>query len=538
MNDRKPFRFLIPALLLTLLPSLARAQYTPIYTFNCNVEGCAARQPNMLAQGTDGNLYGTVPSGARFSAGSWFYYPMSGFPMLTNFGDYSTAQVPDSLSDSNSGFTLGIDGNLYAGVSHVDGMDLGAIIRLAPSSPGLSASGPPTVVYKFTGGSNGTFPVAPPIQGPDLNLYGVTSDYGYSGYVYQILLNTTTGQGTLGWVHQLPGESLGPLIMGSDGNFYGTYVYGSFSTNSSGVVVPSSGGFGGIFQITPAGTIGWYYNLNPFSSNNLGNGDGDSPMGRLMQAADGYLYGTASSGATNMTAGGTVFKIAINGTGYNVIHNFQASDGTNPHGGLVQASDGYLYGCTTQNGPVLKVKGAPSMTTVGTFFKILPTGLNYAVLIPFFGIPTSGNIGPGTDAESTPTLHTNGMIYGLTHSGGEAVANSGPGAFDDAGEFYSYSGGVSPFISIVSQRNARVGDRVGIIGQGFSNGNVTGVTFGGVAASMAKFQMIIWSDHYMTVVVPAGAKSGLVTVQEKTGNLSTLYNFTISCNGLLCLPHL
>jgi hypothetical protein len=540
MNCRKPYRFLIPVLLLSLLPSLVRAQsrYTGIYTFNCNVEGCGANQPNMLAQGTDGNLYGTQPSGGTYGYGSWLKYNMNGLPTLTNFGDYTSAQVPDSLSDSNSGFTLGIDGNLYAGVSHVNGMDLGAIIKLTPSAPGLSPTGPPSVVFKFTGGSNGTFPVAPPIQGTDLNLYGVTSDYGYSGYVYQVLLSTSTGQGTLGWIHQLPSKSTGPLLLGSDGNFYGTYVYGSFSTNSSGTVVPSGNGYGGIFQITPAGVIGWYYNLNPFSANNNGNGDGSGPQGAVMQAADGYLYSTASSGGTNATAGGVVFKIAINGTGYSVVHNFQSADGTAPHGGLVQGSDTYLYGLTTQNGPPTNITGIGSVPVVGTLFKVSTAGANYTVLIPCFGIPKYSNIGPGTDPESTPTLHTSGLLYGLTHTGGiKNAALSGPGAYDDAGEFFSYNAGLSPFISIVGRRSAHVGDRVGIIGQGFSNpvGGATGVTFGGVAVPWTKANVTIWSDHFMTVTVPFGAKSGPVTVQETTGNLSTLYNFTITCSGRLCL---
>ena len=544
MNGRKAYRFLIPALLLSLLPSLARAQsqYTGIYTFNCNVEGCSPNQPAMIAQGTDGNLYGTLPSGAAFSAGSWFEYSryaLQPLMTLTNFGDYTSAQLSDSLSGSNSGFTLGIDGNLYAGVSHVNGMDLGAIIRLSPSSPGLSPTGPPSVVFKFTGGSNGTFPVAPPVQGTDFNLYGVTSDYGYSGYVYQVLLNTSTGQGTLGWVHPLPSESLGPLLLGSDGNFYGTYVYGSFSTNSSGTVIPSGNGYGGIFQITPAGVIGWYYNLNPFSTINNGGGDGSNPQGGLMQAADGYLYGTASSGGTSGTSvGGAIFKIAINGTGYSVVRPFHSADGTAPHGGLVQGSDGYLYGLTTNNGPPTSLSGAPPLTMWGTLFKVSTTGTNYTVLIPFFGIRKWGYIGPGTDPESTPILHTSGLLYGLTHTGGlNNPATSGPGAYDDAGEFFSYNAGLSPFISIVGQRAAHIGDRVGIIGQGFSNpvGAATGVTFGGVAASWTKFNVTIWNDHYMTVVVPPGAKSGPVVVQETTGNLSTLYNFTITCSGRLCI---
>jgi hypothetical protein len=526
MNGRKQYRYLLPVLLLSLLPSLAQAQYTPIYTFNQNAEGCCANQPAMLAQGTDGNLYGTLPSGGTYVAGSWLEYDMSGLPILRNFGDTNTG-----LSNSNSGFTLGIDGYLYGGVDHVNGADLGAIFRL--SSP----SGPPSLVYQFTGGSNGTFPAAPPVQGTDLNLYGVTSDYGNSGYVYQVLLNTSTGTGTLGWILQLPSQSSAPLLLGSDGNFYGTYSNGTFSTTSKGAVVPSPNGYGGIFQITPAGAIGWYYNLNPFSTNNNLNGDGSNPQGAVMQAADGYLYGTASGGGTNVTAGGVIFKIAINGTGYSVVYNFKSTDGTAPHGGLLQGSDGYLYGLTTQNGPTApKIKGFPPLTMSGTLFKVSTAGANPTVLVPFFSVPSLGYIGPGTDPESTPTLHTNGIIYGLTHTGGETTngaTGSQPGAFDDAGEFFSYNAALSPFISIVGQRSAHVGDQVGIIGQGFLN--ATGVTFGGTAASWTKFKVIIWNDHYMTVTVPAGAKTGLVTVLEPTGNLSTLYNFAISCS-ILCPP--
>jgi hypothetical protein len=542
MNDRKPYRFLIPVLVLSLLPSLAAAQYTGIYTFNCNVEGCGANQPAMLAQGTDGNLYGTLPSGA--GAGSWFKYNMSGLPILTNFADYTSAQVPDPLSDSNSGFTLGIDGNLYAGVSRIDGLDHGAIIRLSPSAPGQSPSGPPTMVYPFPGGTdlngnpNPTYPVAPPIQGTDFNLYGVTKDDANTGYVYQVLLNTSTGQGTSGWSHRLPSQSSAPLLLGSDGNFYGTYSNGSFSTDSSGNMVPSANGYGGIFQITPAGVFGWYYNLNPFSTINNGNGDGNNPQGGVMQAADGYLYGTASGGGTSSTSvGGVIFKIAINGNGYSVIRPFQSADGTAPHGGLVQDRDGYLYGLTTNNGPPTSISGVPKLTMWGTLFKVSTDGTNYTVLIPFFGISQWDYIGPGTDPESTLTLHTNGVLYGLTHTGGLNSGLSGPGAYDDAGEFFSYNAGLRQFISVVGRRSAHVGDRVGIIGQGFSNpvGAATGVTFGGVAVSWTKLNATIWSDHYMTVIVPPGAKSGPVVVQETTGNLPTPYNFTITCSGLFCL---
>jgi hypothetical protein len=154
-EDRKKYRFLVLVLLLSVLPSLARAQYTNIYALDGNVEGCCANQPAMLAQGTGGNLYGTLPSGAN--DGAWLEYDMSGFPILRSFGSTNAG-----LSDSNSSFTLGIDGNLHGGASQVNASDLGAIIKL--SSP----AGPPSIVYQFTGGTAtdpfyGGFPVAPPL---------------------------------------------------------------------------------------------------------------------------------------------------------------------------------------------------------------------------------------------------------------------------------------------------------------------------------------------------------------------------------------
>jgi hypothetical protein len=365
-----------------------------------------------------------------------------------------------------------------------------------------------------------------------MNLYGVTSD----GYVYQIVMNAATGTGTLGWYHALPSGSVAPLIVGSDGNFYGTFPNGSFST-SSGVVTPSPGGYGGLFQITPAGVIGWYYNLNLSSPIVNSNSDGSVPQGPLMQAADNYLYGTASGGATTATAGGTIFKISISGSpvSYSTIHSFQTAEGTNPHGGLLQGGDGYLYVLTTQHGPANPLGSNSTIKTTagGTLFKISTSGTSPSVLVPFFGISSPFNLGPGVDPESTPTLHTNGTIYGMTHKGG-FIPTGSSAPYDDGGEFFSYNANLSPFVSIVGRRSALAGDQVNIIGQGFLN--ATGVTFGGVAAAWAKFKVYIWSDTYMTVTVPAGAKTGPVIVQEPSGNLSTLYNFTINCNAIFCRP--
>ena len=528
MNTHKLYRSIVPALLLSALQALAQTQYNGIYTFTQS-QGESPNEPALLAQGTDGNLYGTLPSGGTTSltgsayAGSWFEYNMSGYPAFNGLSG-------TDLGNPESGFTLGLDGNLYGGVMHYNGSsNPGAIVRLSPG-------GALTVVCPLPcnmGSSIGPlYPKAPPIQGVDLNLYGVTSD----GYVYQILMNQTTGTGTLGWYHPLPSGSTAPLIVGSDGNFYGTYPNGSFGT-SLGAVTTSAGGWGGVFQITPAGNIGWYYNLDLSSPVVNSNSDGSNPQGPMMQAADGYLYGTASGGTSTATAGGTIFKIALNGapSSYSVVHAFQTAEGTAPHGGLLQGSDGYLYGLTTQHGPPKPLGANSTLKTSsgGTLFRISTTGTNPSVLIPFFGIQSPFNLGPGVDPESTPILHTNGTIYGMTHAGG-FVPTGSTLPYDDGGELFSYNAGLSPFVSIVGRRSAKVGDQVNIIGQGFLN--ATGVTFGGVAAQWAKLKVFIWSDTSMTVTVPLGARTGPVVVQETTGNLSTLYNFTINCSNILCSP--
>lgn len=72
MNDRKLYRFLNLVLLLGAVSTLARAQFSQIYTFNGNVDGDTPYFANLLAQGTDGYVYGTLPAGARWGDGSWF----------------------------------------------------------------------------------------------------------------------------------------------------------------------------------------------------------------------------------------------------------------------------------------------------------------------------------------------------------------------------------------------------------------------------------------------------------------------------------
>jgi uncharacterized repeat protein (TIGR03803 family) len=519
MFDRKKFRSLTVAVALSVLGVAARAQFTGYYTFNSNYDGYRAYYADYLAQGIDGNLHGTMPTGAWAAPyGSWFDFPIGG---TVKIHELQSATGPQ---DPYAGFTLGIDGNLYGGTQHggkptSTGSTYGAIVKVS--------NGQMSTVYQFTGGANGGYPYAPPIQAPDGNLYGVTNDAGNTGYVYQILLSN--GVGTLGWIHPLPSGSRASLILASDGNLYGTIPY-------SGFVIPNQappGPYGAIFQVTLGGVITGIHNLN-------GASDGSNPWGAVMQAADGNLYGTTTYGGAY--AGGTLYRVALNGSNFSVIHSFQFNDGIAPAGGLVQGSDGNIYGLTTADGYIQQIYlqgGGPVFKVGGTIFKTDTTGANFVRMFTFYGSNLNSGQGSGLNPYATPALHTSGTLYGLTMFGGSGPTNTNYfGTYDNGGELFSYGTGMAPFVSVVSQRNAKIGDRISIIGQGFLSLN--SISFNGTLAPKGTYQVV--SDNFMTVLVPSGATTGKIVVQVFNGTTltsqSTPYNFTISCSLLLCLNRL
>jgi uncharacterized repeat protein (TIGR03803 family) len=79
-----------------------------------------------------------------------------------------------------------------------------------------------------------------------------------------------------------------------------------------------------------------------------GGNDGANPVAGLVQASDGNLYGTAHEGGTN--GYGTIFRITANGVPTPLYSFTGGNDGANPYSGLVQAGDGNLYGTTEYGG--------------------------------------------------------------------------------------------------------------------------------------------------------------------------------------------
>jgi uncharacterized repeat protein (TIGR03803 family) len=192
--------------------------------------------------------------------------------------------------------------------------------------------------------TNGSYPGATLIQGNDGNLYGTTysggTESGGDGTVFSITTNGVFNF-SVGFAGT-NGASPEGLVQGSDDNFYGMTLSGGLYVNPGH---PESFNHGTIFKITPDGIFTSLYALHPATgSTNVGM----SPIGGLIFGPDGALYGPTTY-TTSASDYGTIFKIDTNDT-FNTLFVFNGADGSNPTGPLVVACDGNFYGLTMQGG--------------------------------------------------------------------------------------------------------------------------------------------------------------------------------------------
>jgi uncharacterized repeat protein (TIGR03803 family) len=280
--------------------------------------------------------------------------------------------------------------------------------------------------------TNGAFPSAGLIQGKDGNFYGTTEFGGSgSGTLFQMtplgtLTNLVLFDGTNG------ASPRAGLVQALDGNFYGT-TYNGGSNNA-----------GTVFQATTNGALTTLVTLE------FNDGTGAYPIAGMIQGKDGSFYGTTAIGGTNF--GGTAFQVMTNGALATLVSFYTSGNGgANPYAGLMQASDGSLYGTTYQGGT----------NGYGTIFKLTTNG-TFTSLYSFTGTNDGGN--PYAGLVQGP----DGNFYGTTFFGG----TNGYGTvfkFATNGTFtslYSFTGtndGANPYAGLV---------------QG-SDGNFYGTTFYG-----------------------------------------------------------
>jgi len=164
------------------------------------------------------------------------------------------------------------------------------------------------------------------VQATDGNIYGLTVGRGGAGAGTMFRI-TPDGAYTLLHTFGAAGDAdrpIGPLIEASDGNLYGVSVFGGAS------------GKGTLFRASTGGAVAVLHSFGSVA------GDGEHPVGPLVQASDGNLYGVTMHGGANDQ--GTVFRVTTAGVKTTLYSCSGAADCGMPHGGLIQGSDGYLYG--------------------------------------------------------------------------------------------------------------------------------------------------------------------------------------------------
>lgn len=264
-----------------------------------------------------------------------------------------------------------------------------------------------TTLYNFDY-VHGANPFGGLLQGTDGNFYGTTGNGGDNGdgTVFKI-----AASGALTTLYSFHGpDGLGPdaaLVLGSDGNFYGTTEDGGGSSNCMF-------GCGTVFKITPAGTLTTLYIFN--------GANGAQPMTALVKATDGNLYGTTASGGADDL--GTIFKVSSGGA-VSQVYSFQgcAMDGSDPLGALAQATDGSLYGTTSDLGcgfgTVFKITLDGMLTTVHHFDRPVDGAYPEAGLVQ----GSDGNF-YGTTAGGGPGQHSEGTVFKMTSSGTVTVLHT------------------------------------------------------------------------------------------------------------------
>ncbi len=463
------------------------------------------------------------------------------------------AQTLNYFADFNGGngwepyasVTQATDGNFYgAATNGIEGGG-GNIFRMTPS-------GEITSVYKFCSQPNcvdGAQAQSAPVLGSDGNLYGVTTGGGTtgSGVFYQL------ADGKYKVLYSLcpkrpcdEGQTPNGIILASDGNFYGTTVYGGAGGDGPGT----------IFKVTPSGT---YTQLYSFCAE-AGCADGEKPFFPPVEGNDGNFYGAATTGGK--LGGGVIYKLTPSGT-YSVIYNFCGNqNGPCPDGAypvaiakdaegnfvgsagvlfkitpngqytvlyrfgpesyslgsaetpLTLASDGNLYGTLNGGG-----SGSWGPDSRGAIYEVTSEGA-FKELYGFCKWCTSsGSDTPGFNLLDPVFQATDGNFYGTTAYGGIGGPKGGAGDIG-FGTVFQFSNGLSPLVETVPAAG-KAGQSVIILGYGLSG--TTGVTFNGVQANFT-----VESDTYIKATVPAGASTGVVSVVTPSGALNSSPQFVVT----------
>jgi uncharacterized repeat protein (TIGR03803 family) len=315
-----------------------------LYSFTGGADGGGPQFS--LIRDPEGNLYGTSET-KNFNGNVFEVTPDGVETVLHNFQG-----GPDGLSPQASLFRDS-RGNLY-GTTQYGGASTGS----PDCNIGcgtvfeITASGEEKVLYSFTGGTDGGFPLGGVLLAAG-DLYGTTNAGGTgSGTIFKLTLN-----GKESVLHTFAGGidgelPYGNLIRDEQGNLYGTTSYGGSGSSNC----PAGSGCGTVYELSPTGVKTVLYNFDgPSDGYGLGSG--------VVRDASGNLYGTTSYGGDSDC--GTVFGITPTGEEILIYGLPCGKYGLGPYYGVILNGRGDLYG-TTNSG------GSDNCGDCGVVFKLKP----------------------------------------------------------------------------------------------------------------------------------------------------------------------
>jgi uncharacterized repeat protein (TIGR03803 family) len=282
-----------------------------------------------LMKASNGKLYGLTRKGGTNDKGTIFSYDINNSTFTTLYNFNSTAMAP---AEPMGGFTE-VNNILYA-TSSIGGTGGSGTLF----SYNLSTNTFSTLV-NFSGASSPYYGSSP--AGVTLTyasnglLYGTTAFSGLNGGGTLFSFNPITN--AFSTIFNFNGTSTGGTPYGGvievNNKLYGTTNFGG--TNNNGTIY-------NVDMITGTHSI-----LASFTGS-VGLNLGARPKNSLT-FANGLLYGlTANSGSSGDY--GVIFSIDPATNTYSTVVNFNSTNGANPYGNLLHASNGNLYGMTWMGG--------------------------------------------------------------------------------------------------------------------------------------------------------------------------------------------
>jgi len=323
----------------------AQAQtYKVLHTFKIRTDG--AFPAAGVTRDAERNLYGTTFGGGAHKNGTVFKLSNTGKETLL----YSFTGGADG-GGPESGVVRDAEGNFYGTTSY--GGDLSCPSTPVGSGCGvvfkLSTIGKETVLYTFKGGTDGAEPQAGVIRDAEGNLYG-TASYGGDlsesecqgsgcGVVFKV---SATGKETVLYSFTGGSDGGGPVqgvIRDEKGNIYGTTYVGGYKCQYTGCGV--------VFRLSKTGKETVLYSFT-------GGTDGANPWSGVIRDGEGNLYGTTSRGGhlagCSGSGCGTVFRLSKTNEEI-VLYSFKlGTDGGVPQAGVIRDAEGNLYGTTSGGG--------------------------------------------------------------------------------------------------------------------------------------------------------------------------------------------